>query len=681
MLIQEIILENFMSYEYARIPFKPNVNVVCGPNGSGKSSILIGISVALGQSYTERSKKLSDLIRWGKDQARVTLVLDNSPRNGRRPVIRIKKDKLFLTRSLRRDGKYWFALENSAATKADISRLLSKFGVDPENMLIIMHQNMVEQFTVLLPQEKLRMVEAAVGFVSYRKKVLKAQKKLNRILSQEESVEKLLESAEQTLSYWRGQYDRYQQKKQLELKRRFLERELAWAEVSKRERTTNTLREQIQNKQNENSQIEVEARNIADQLESLQKELDQSKIGREKLLEERLALEQEKAKHELNIAIFGQSLKETESWVQTNRQEISKCTDKIRMLETALPEIMNPVDLRTQLTEVKTVHKNLESMWIQHLSLERQSTGKSIENSREQLAELNSQISYTKTKANELNTEIEEVTNDILDLKISLALLQYRKRNLSKAIKKFNRELQVALDDLGETIEKAEKTGPRIVPMKSIMEIIDEIRVTDGHLAALADVSQDIERMYESYSELYLELKDKARMVAENREKAMEEVQTRMEAWKTVIRNLLRQVNVKYQIILSEAHAIGDVRLANEHDVEEAGLEIFVGFKGGKPVPLNAYTQSGGERSTATMTFLLALQQHVQSPFRAVDEYDVHMDPKNREIIANLLVSSVKGLNAQYLAITPSQVTFTEKDVHIITVQNVDGTSLIKEVA
>jgi len=176
MLIREVILENFMSYEYARIPFKPGVNVVCGPNGSGKSSMLLGISVALGQSYTERSKKLSDLIRWGKDQGRVTLVLDNSSKGGRRPAPRIKKDQIFLTRSLRQDGKYWFELENRAATKADIKRLLSKFGVDPENMLIIMHQNMVEQFTVLAPQEKLRIVEAAVGFESYRKNVLKSSK-------------------------------------------------------------------------------------------------------------------------------------------------------------------------------------------------------------------------------------------------------------------------------------------------------------------------------------------------------------------------------------------------------------------------------------------------------------------------------------------------------------------------
>ena len=42
MLIQEVILENFMSYEYARVPFKQGVNVIGGPNGAGKSSLLLG---------------------------------------------------------------------------------------------------------------------------------------------------------------------------------------------------------------------------------------------------------------------------------------------------------------------------------------------------------------------------------------------------------------------------------------------------------------------------------------------------------------------------------------------------------------------------------------------------------------------------------------------------------------
>src|SRR3972149_594980 len=110
MLIQEVILENFMSYEYARVPFNSGVNVIGGPNGAGKSSLLLAISVALVQSYTERSRKLSDLIRWGKDKARVTLILVNGKRGGNRPVGRYSKDQLFLTRVLRRGGQYWFEL-------------------------------------------------------------------------------------------------------------------------------------------------------------------------------------------------------------------------------------------------------------------------------------------------------------------------------------------------------------------------------------------------------------------------------------------------------------------------------------------------------------------------------------------------------------------------------------------
>ncbi len=680
MLIREVILENFMSYEYARIPFKKGVNVVCGPNGSGKSSILLGISVALGQSYTERSKRLSDLIRYGKDEARVTLVLDNSPRDGRRPVSRIKKDQIFLTRNLRRDGKYWFELQNTAANKVEVNRLLAKFEVDPENMLIIMHQNMVNQFSVLSSQEKLGMVEATVGFESYRKNVSAAQKKLSHILSQGDSVGKLLESAQQTLSYWREQYDRYQQKKQLIIKRRFLEQELAWAEVLKQENFVAKLKEQNQERLNRISKIENETGTINEQLEELQNKLKQARAAWRRHFEDRIALERELVKLELTASTADQALKETETWTGNHRNDMEKVLDNINTLETVIREKTNPVDLRPQLNEIKASYYALEDAWTQRFNLRSASLKKSVESSNEQLKNLGLQISDVKGNADSLDLEIESITNDVVDRKISLALLRYQKENLTKTMKHLDKELQQALADLDEYVKRAENVGQRLVPMKNTMDILEELRLTDGHLAALADVSEDIERMYESYSKLYLELKEKARLVAENREKALEEVNARMEAWRNIIHNLLDQVNVKYRKILSEAYAVGEVKLTNEQDLEEAGLEIFVGFKGGNPVPLNAYTQSGGERSIATVTFLLALQHHVHSPFRAIDEYDVHMDPKNREIIANLLVSSVTGLDSQYLAITPSQLTFTGKGVHLITVQNVEGSSLIKEV-
>jgi chromosome segregation ATPase len=640
MLIQEVILENFMSYEYARVPFKPGVNVIGGPNGSGKSSLLLAISVALGQSYTERSRKLSDLIRWGKNQARVTLILDNSKRGGKRPVPKYRKDQIFLTRVLRRDGKYWFELENRAATKQKVERLLGKFGVDPDNMLIIMHQNMVEQFTVLSNLEKLRMVEAAVGLEPFRENVLQAQRKLTRILSQEESVSKLLESAEQTLNYWREQYGKYQEKKQLQTKRRFLDRELAWAEVERREGILKGLQADSHKEQEILNRIEEEAKTAKGQIEDQQSQQKTLKGEMKTVFSERLSLERGIAENEATFSIVQQLLEE------------------VAVLEPAIQKSANQFKLLRS--------ENLREV---------------LENSRQHLLKINEKVKENQAKMQSLEEAAEKVTSQVLDNRIQLALLQYRRENAMADLREIDASLKDAKTSLDSVTVKAEQSGARIAVLKSAAEILDEIRLTDGHLAALADVSEDIERMYESYSKLYLELKEKAQVVAENREKTLEEVKTRMQVWRSVMQSLLDRVNLEYQKIMGQTLATGEVRLANGHDIETAGLEILVGFKGGKPLALDAYTQSGGERTTATMSFLLALQQHVRSPFRAVDEYDIHMDPKNRETIARMLLSTIKDATAQYIIITPSQITFAQEDANIITVQNVEGKSIVREVA
>jgi chromosome segregation ATPase len=640
MLIQEVILENFMSYEYARVPIKPGVNVIGGPNGAGKSSLLLAISVALGQSYTERSRKLSDLIRWGKDRARVTLILDNSKRGGNRPVRKYNKDQLFLTRVLRKDGKYWFELENHAATKQDVERVLGRFGVDPDNMLIIMHQNMVEQFSVLSNVEKLRMVEAAVGLEPFRENVLQARRKLTRILSQEESVGKLLESAEQTLNYWREQYSKFQEKKQLQTKRRFLDRELAWAEVERRESIFKGLQADRQEQQQNLNEIEAEANARTNQLESqgsLQETLkDESKT----ILSERLSLERGIAENEITLSLVGQLLQEASML----KPEIQKSVSQFKLLKS----------------------ENLHEM---------------AENSRQNLSKITEKVKENQLKMQSIDEAGERIINQVLNNRIQLALLQYRRESVTIDLKKINAAVIDAKANLEAAVARAEESGARIAVLKSTADILDEIRVTDGHLAALADVSENIERMYESYSKLYLELKDKAQVVAENREKTLAEVKIRMQTWRNVMQSLLERVNLEYQRIMRQTLASGEVRLANGHDIETAGLEILVGFKGGKPVPLDAYTQSGGERTTATMSFLLALQKHVRSPFRAVDEYDIHMDPKNREMIARMLLSMIKDSTSQYIVITPSQITFAQQNANIITVQNVEGESIVQEVA
>jgi chromosome segregation ATPase len=638
------------------------------------------MSVALGQSYTERSRKLLDLIRWNKDQARVTLILDNSPKGGKRPVPRIEKDQIFLTRVLRKDGEYWFELDNKAATKQDVERLLSKLGVDPNNMLILMHQAMTEQFIALPPSEKLRMVEAAVGYDTYRRNVLEAQRKLSRVLSEEESVGKLLESAEQTLGYWREQYDRYQQKKQLIMKRRFLERELVWAHVARKEKAMVDIQGEIVGQQMEIERLVGEGKNVEAKLDQTQSTLNQAKLKWTRLFEERIGLEREKAKHESKLLLSNQTLKETQAWSESHRDATKDYLNKLEQLQIHLTRNANPTDLRSEFTEIRKTYEQIEEAWIQQLGVKNESLKQQAEDSTQQLAALEEQITDVESGMSKVDHETSETSQGFIDNKIALALLQHQRESLEKGLEKLKRELQAAKNEFDTESKRAAEIGPKVAAIKNTEEIQDEIRLTDGHIAALADVSEDIERMYESYSRLYLELKDKAQLVAENREKALAEVRIRMENWHNMLQTLLDQVNVQYQTILGNAQAQGEVRLLNEKDIETAGLQIYVGFKGARPVALDAYTQSGGERSTATMMFLLALQQHVRSPFRAVDEYDMHMDPRNREVIANMIVSSIAESDSQYLVITPSQITFAQKGVNIITVQNIEGTSYVKEV-
>lgn len=677
MLISEMILENFMSYEYARIPLKPGVNIICGPNGAGKSSILLGISVALGQSYTERSKKLSDLIRWGKDIGRVTIVLNNSKVRGRRPVPKINKDQIYLTRVLRRDGKYWFEIDGVAASKADVLRLLSRFNVDPDNMLIIMHQDMAEQFVLLSPQEKLKLVESAVGLEPYRRNVLDAQSKLSKVISQEESLNKMLESAEQTLNYWREQYERYQEKKQLTLKRRFLERELLWAEVAEKEEEANKIRKNLEEKKSILERIRASIKDQSSLLESINREMASLKDEWRRMLEERILIERERAHYDSDIKrgeeILGRMRDLLEEGVRSLK-DLSKINSPMNL------ENMELESADAERLEIAKTIKGLNDWFNLFRSRITELEG-STEVSKIKLADLEIRLLDVKDEMYKLENKIDGLMNNLIDGRVNLALLNYRENELLKEIDSLNESLNSLLSEINDAIRRAEEKGSRIAVLRSPYEIMDEIRIIDGRLSTMADISEDVEKMYESYSKLYFELKEKARMAAENREKTLEEIKARMEAWRNIVSSLLENINNEYRNILLQVAGEGFVRLINENDIEAAGLEIYVGFKGSQPIPLNIYSQSGGERSTATMAFLLALQKHIKSPFRAIDEYDVHMDPRNREIIANLLISAVAGEGSQYLAITPNQMFFENKDVHIIIVQNIEGKSVVKEVA
>ncbi|HYB75385.1 MAG TPA: AAA family ATPase, partial [Nitrososphaerales archaeon] len=307
--VKEIILENFMSYEYARIPLREGLNLIIGPNGAGKSSVLLAISVAFGQAYTERSRKLSDLIRRGKDIARVSLVFDNSAKQGKRPIPYSKSETFMLSRYLRRDGSYWFEADYKEIDKSEVVRLLKEFGINPDNLLIIMHQGMIEELGAVTPQERLRMVEEAVGFAEYRQRVLLAEQELGGLIGEESSLLQLIENANQALEYWKQVYDRYLEKKRLIEHVGLLNKELLWSTEAKLSKSLLSVEAKIQAKSRVLEDLKSQQVEVGNDAEQTHQTLLDKQVELRKFYYALVRAEADKAKDE-SAKVAYQHLKE-----------------------------------------------------------------------------------------------------------------------------------------------------------------------------------------------------------------------------------------------------------------------------------------------------------------------------------------------------------------------------------
>jgi len=604
--LKEIILENFMSYEYARIPLKPGLNLISGPNGAGKSSILLAISVALGQIYTERGKRLRDLIRRGNDIARITLVFDNAETNGKRPISFSESETFMLSRYLRHDGHYWWEADYRQMSYEEVTRLFRSFGIDPNNILIIMHQGTMEQFSMTTPQEKLKLLEAAVGFAGYREKVLEARHRLESIISEDESISELLGRAEESLGYWKAMHEKYQQRAQLQLQREWLKRELIWARISRHERALQALEAQLETKRHALESNAAETEETRKLIESWRAKLDAWQLESRAAFYELLHHEKERARVE------------------------------------ALTEYQHDAE--------------------------------------ERLKALGESIQTAQSRLGALERSLEPTINSYISFRVKQEVLQFKRDQLEADIKVIVAEREQVTQKLLELVPQQRKAGERIETERKQSEIENEIGLVVAKIEALGEIPEETEEIYANYSKVFAELQEKAKIVAANKRAGLKELEERRKIWKKTIAELLDASTENFQRILASIGATGTARLVNveDGDIENAGLELYVGFRGSQPVLFDYYTQSGGERSASIMAFLLSIQQMLKSPFRAVDEFDLHMDPRNREEIYKMMLSAMRG--SECLLITPSQITVTDPSVHVIVVQKAYGKSSVREV-
>ncbi len=648
--LKEIILENFMSYEYARIPLRDGLNLILGPNGAGKSSILLAISVALGQTYTERSRKLSDLIRRGREIARVSLIFDNRPIGGRRPIPYSKSDTFMLSRYLRKDGSYWFEADYREIDKSEVVRLLREFGMNPDNLLIIMHQGMIEELGAVSRQQRLKMVEEAVGFKEYRERILRAEGELKGLTSEETSLTQLIDNANQALEYWKQIYDRYLEKKRLSEHRALLEKELLWSTEAKLSKSLLSVEDRLTGKRKNLDDLRDQQKAVKEDFEKENEVMLNRQVELRKLYYSLVRAERERSKDEATRDLAKRNLEELQGLLKAIDETLSDPGQK---------GVRRPREL------------------VEYL-LER--GGREEEEAGRRKAELDMEVSSLQPEISRVEEGVKQSMEAYISLRVKFEVLSYRIKVTESDIRELERSAKEYRDEIEALRPDLEKAGERIPTQRQPYEVSEELKLVSAHLQKMQDVPEEAEKIYNDYTGNIDELRVKLQTLQENRKVLLGELTERKKVWREAIARLLETVNPDYQSILASTDATGFIKMEEGGDIEDAGLELYVGFRGTAPTNLDPFTQSGGERSVALVAFILSLQTRIVSPMRAMDEFDIHMDPKNREAMFKMILSHIKGRQgSQYLVITPSVLTVFDKTAHVITVQAVHGATEVKE--
>lgn len=224
----------------------------------------------------------------------------------------------------------------------------------------------------------------------------------------------------------------------------------------------------------------------------------------------------------------------------------------------------------------------------------------------------------------------------------------------------------------------------------SLLELEQEIMNVEQQAQAIFAVPEEQIRRFEERK------RDAANLAQEvaDHDAALEQLSDRMEKtrlkWlegdaengvtkgdKMGLKKLVDLIGEQFGQFMAESGCRGEVVLYTGDEAEEGqdyanyAIHIRVSFRPDGPMKtISSEIHSGGERSVATMMYLISLQPLTPAPFRLVDEINQAMDAQNeRRIWEQVVRAASKEDTPQYFLVTPKllpDLTYTEDMVVLV---------------
>lgn len=237
---------------------------------------------------------------------------------------------------------------------------------------------------------------------------------------------------------------------------------------------------------------------------------------------------------------------------------------------------------------------------------------------------------------------------------------------------RYAEEWQELQDSMGDELVEEASALIKQSAERTASDIEDEIAVHKDTLRTTASIDPKI---IDQYNDRKAQIESRQEGL-ESDEEQLEDLRSAVEQikarYRPALQYLITNVSKAYSKLFSDIGRQGEVTLAESDDPEKWGIQIMVAFRNGEELQkLDNHRQSGGERSLATIAYLLALGQQIRAPFSLVDEIDQGLDAQTQRDVHNAIVEAkCKTESQQMFLITPKLQTHLSYDprmkIHVV---------------
>jgi len=304
--------------------------------------------------------------------------------------------------------------------------------------------------------------------------------------------------------------------------------------------------------------------------------------------------------------------------------------------------------------------------------------GDEIESHKEQIERKQADVEKLRTENEDMvsNAQFleEELEKAAQDVEIFRKKIEYAKKQVAKLEKhrdehkpEYDRELALveetccSREELSGAVAAVEGVMDRDTPLE--LENDDDVALVEKLLAKMKANISSLEKECGSLEELELQYL-RCEKDYEHKQKMFVKIKgpwellrgalgERWQKFEAIKAHLQKCANFSFNYLLGKRGHTGTLKFKEEE------LKMVVRLNGGKGVR-DLKSLSGGERSLATLAFMLSLQS--ETPFRAADEFDVFQDAVNRKVsLLTLLQFAVEHPGTQMLLLTPQDLSAVDE--------------------